>query len=108
MQYSAKILINPFLHTLEHQLYSLPPDIQTDLESKPFNRLPNFWCLFYRKKTPLSGAILVYHSKPGVQAVFLYLQNVQQKLLRQNGHISGTVGRIDARIWTHFHTRKTV
>jgi hypothetical protein len=37
--------IYPFLPNLdlaEHKLYTLPPDIQTDLESKPFDDLLNF------------------------------------------------------------------
>jgi hypothetical protein len=59
--------LSPFGET---QLYTLPSDIQTDLESKPFDQLLNFWWLFYRKTTPSSGEISVHHSEPGVQAVF--------------------------------------
>jgi hypothetical protein len=45
------------------------PDIHSDLETKPFDQLLNFWCLFYRQ-TRLDQWTDFYHSKPGVQAVF--------------------------------------
>jgi hypothetical protein len=57
------------------------------------------------KTIPSSGEILVYHSKPGVQDVFstCKIANVRNKndnlyFCDKNSHISGTGGRIDARI----------
>jgi hypothetical protein len=89
---------------------TLPPDIQTGLESKPFDQLLKFWCLFYQRRD------FGLSSKTRGPGWLFYLQNCQvwpwQKwqsdFLLQNGHIiSGTVGRIDAWIWTHFQTRKS-
>jgi hypothetical protein len=95
-----------------------PPDIQTDLESKPFHQVLNFWCLFYRKMPPPVERFRFIIQNLGSSLTFLlaklpsltiwpfttrwpYLRNG-----RSDRRADFTSGR-RIKNWTHFQTRRT-
>jgi hypothetical protein len=87
-------LSGPRAHIGTVQLYTLPLDIQTDLESKPFDQLLNFWCLFYRKKTPLGSRLFFLLAK-------------LSSLTITDMTIWHCASKWQYLIWTHFQTRRS-
>jgi hypothetical protein len=74
------ILRVPAIHTT--------PDIQTDLESKPFDQLLTFWCLFYHKTTrPPPVERVQFIIKNLGSRLFFYLQNCQVMSIAKNDNL---------------------